>query len=87
MILHTGHDVTIEAISEVQALPASLRGRFGTAPARLKMALSKSQQAVAGHPWPAIRSPFLRCLCSEHTRGCSWGSRDSSSLKRLRLPA
>ena len=62
MILHTGHGVTIEVIPEVQALRASLRGRFGNAPARHKMAVSQPQQAVAVHPWTAIRPPSLIML-------------------------
>ena len=59
MILHIGHGVSIEVIPEVQALLASLKGCFGNAPARQKMAVSQPQQTVAVHRWTAIRSPLL----------------------------
>ena len=38
--------------------------------------LDRHQITIANHVYGVVP-----------TRGCSWGSRDSSSLKRLRLPA
>ena len=74
MILHTCHGVTLEVIPDAQALPASLRGRFGNARARHKIAVSQPQQAVALHPWTAIRSPLQILLMQWYPPGAAAGA-------------